>query len=387
MANAWNELVWGIGNYGEQNNCTVIASGSSSISSVGSFDVQTEQRIEIVGFALTANLGNATENIIDNGWGAQLWGYGAWGIKGDVLLQGQQLNTVINDVTFSISAEVDVTGSALQTFTGQAASRIDADVTTTGSALQTFTGNEGTEGNAIVIPTGATATFTSGQATIDPTYLIGEGWGRDTWGNLAWGVNYSVIAAGANGLSATVVTGNEDAFTDYTQEITVSFGLNTQVNSVDIKAGANIFVNVTEHTINTNIEPVTIEGTALVEPTGTGFNVNIGVTEAGLLTEVPVTGSEIRVYSGNEDTSGNATVSVTGSSATTAAGQASYIAGFDVTGSSLQTLNGAVSITGTGKVIPTGTGLTVNTITPNIIAWAEVDTGTSVVWTPVDIAA
>jgi len=46
-----------------------------------------------------------------------------------------------------------------------------------------------------------------------------------------------------------------------------------------------------------------------------------------------------------------------------------------------------VSITGTGKVIPTGTGLTVNTITPNIIAWAEVDTGTSVVWTPVDIAA
>ena len=95
MANAWNELVWGIGDYGEQNNSTVIASGSSSISSVGSFDVQTEQRIEIVGFALTANFGNATENIIDNGWGAQLWGYGAWGIKGDVLLQGQQLNTVI----------------------------------------------------------------------------------------------------------------------------------------------------------------------------------------------------------------------------------------------------------------------------------------------------
>jgi len=387
MANAWNELVWGIGDYGEQNNSTVLASGSSSISSVGSFNVQTEQRIETVGFALTANLGNATENIIDNGWGAQLWGYGAWGIKGDVLLQGQQLNTAINDVTFSISAEVDVTGSALQTFTGQAASRIDAEAFPTGSQLQTFTGNEGTEGNAIVIPTGATATFDSGQATIDPTYLIGEGWGRDTWGNLAWGVNYSVIAAGANGLSASIVTGNEDAFTDYTQEITVSFGLNTEINSVDIIADGNHYVVVTEHTINTNIEPVTIEATALVEPTGIGFNADIGISEAGLKTEVPVTGSEINIFTGNEDTAGDANVSVTGSSMTGYVGQAGYIAGFDVTGSSLQTFNGAVSITGTGKVIPTGIGLTVSTITPNIIAWAEVDTGTDVVWTPVDLAA
>jgi hypothetical protein len=35
----------------------------------------------------------------------------------------------------------------------------------------------------------------------------------------------------------------------------------------------------------------------------------------------------------------------------------------------------------------TGSDLTVNTISPNIIAWAEVDTGTPVTWTTVDLAA
>jgi hypothetical protein len=50
-------------------------------------------------------------------------------------------------------------------------------------------------------------------------------------------------------------------------------------------------------------------------------------------------------------------------------------------------LNGEVTITGSAVVAPTGVGLTVSTISPNIIAWAEVDTGTPVTWTPVDLAA
>jgi len=328
MANGWGELSFGIGEFGLQGNSTFSVSGISSSTSIGS---------------VTAT------GVIEIGWGGDAWNINAWGdLQGAyVNVTGISLTANIGSVITEADANVYPTGISLQIAEPIAVGAISALIEQQGLSLQTFTGNETTGIGAVV--TGSELNTNITGVTIDDRYLIGEGWGRDTWGNLAWGVNYSVIAAGANGLSATVVTGNEDAFTDYTQEITVSFGLNTQVNSVDIKAGANIFVNVTEHTINTNIEPVTIEGTALVEPTGTGFNVNIGITEAGLLTEVPVTGSEIRVYSGNEDTSGNATVSVTGSSATTAAGQASYIAGFDVTGSSLQTLNGAVSITGTGK--------------------------------------
>jgi hypothetical protein len=35
----------------------------------------------------------------------------------------------------------------------------------------------------------------------------------------------------------------------------------------------------------------------------------------------------------------------------------------------------------------TGIGLTITAANPNIIAWAEVDVGTEVTWTPVDLAA
>jgi hypothetical protein len=114
MANAWNELVWGIGDYGEQNNHTEVVDSVSTSLSIGSSTIETEQRIEVSSLSLSVTLGDAVENIIDDGWGAQLWGFGAWGIKGDVLLTGQSLATSINSVTFSISAEVDVQGSSLQ---------------------------------------------------------------------------------------------------------------------------------------------------------------------------------------------------------------------------------------------------------------------------------
>jgi hypothetical protein len=68
-------------------------------------------------------------------------------------------------------------------------------------------------GDALII-LNQVANATAGQSTIDPTFLIGSGWGRDTFGNLGWGVNYSVIGGGVNGLQANIIIGDEDAFTD-----------------------------------------------------------------------------------------------------------------------------------------------------------------------------
>jgi hypothetical protein len=214
MANAWNELVWGIGDYGEQNNNTEVVDSVSASLSIGSSTLETEQRIEVSSLSLSVTLGDAVENIIDDGWGAQLWGFGAWGIKGDVLLTGQSLATSINSVTFSISAEVDVQGSSLQTNVGDAASRIDAEAFPDGSSVSTGTNDVSLTGDALIIPDTQVANATAGQSTIDPTFLIGSGWGRDTFGNLGWGVNYSVIGGGVNGLQANIIIGDEDAFTD-----------------------------------------------------------------------------------------------------------------------------------------------------------------------------
>ena len=365
MANAWNELTWGIGNYGEQNNATVSVSGVSASTSIGTDSTIT--------------------TTVDFGWSRKEWGTFAWGIQGTLLATGSSATATTGTLTTQADGLAEPTTVSATFSIDQVTTRVDNEVIPDGITLQTFTGNEGTEGNAIVIPTGASATTNTGQATIDPTYLVGEGWGRDTWGNWAWGVNYSVIAAGPNGISASIVTGNEDAFTDITVAISGQ-QLQTAITPVGTSANADHEI-AASLLISSAQGDTTIEGTALVEPTGIPASINIGDAEAGLLLEVPVTGVSARINIGNEDTSGNANVSVTGSSATLAVGDITPVSGYDVTGVSATLTTGTVDITGDGLVIPTGVGLTTNTGSPNIIAWAEVNTGTSVVWTPVDIAA
>jgi hypothetical protein len=386
MANAWNELVWGIGDYGEQNNNTEVVDSVSASLSIGSSTLETEQKIEVSSLSLSVTLGDAIENIIDDGWGAQLWGFGAWGIKGDVLLTGQSLATSINSVTFSISAEVDVQGSSLQTNIGDTASRVDAEVFPDGSSISTATNDVALNGDALVIPDTQVTNATAGQSTIDPTFLIGSGWGRDTFGNLGWGVNYSVIGGGVNGLQANIITGDEDAFTDVLVVATTAGSLQTAVNSVGTSANSDHEI-AASLLINSVTGDVAIEGNGLVELTGISAATAIGDAEAGLLTEVQVTGVSVTTFIGDEDITGNAIVTPTGATATGTVGDIVPVSGYDVTGVTSSVANGEVTITGSAVVAPTGTGLTVSTISPNIIAWAEVDTGTPVTWTPVDLAA
>ena len=110
MANAWNELTWGIGNYGEQNNHTEVVGSVSASSSVGEFSVETEQRIVVSSLSLSTNIGEATSDVLNNGWGARTWGFSVWGSVGDVVLTGQQLTAATGQLTASISVDVDVDG-------------------------------------------------------------------------------------------------------------------------------------------------------------------------------------------------------------------------------------------------------------------------------------
>ena len=365
MANAWNELTWGIGNYGEQNNATVSVSGVSASTSIGT------------DFTITTT--------VDFGWSRKEWGTFAWGIQGTLLATGSSATATTGTLTTQADGLAEPTTVSATFSIDQVITRIDNEVIPDGVTLQTFTGNEGTEGNAIVIPTGASATTNTGQATIDPTYLVGEGWGRDTWGNWAWGVNYSVIAAGPNGLSASIVTGNEDAFTDITVAISGQ-QLQTAITPVGTSANADHEI-AASLLISSAQGDTTIEGTALVELTGISASINIGDAEAGLLTEVPVTGVALTTNIGNSDQIGTATVDVTGLALSTDIGDVDAVAKYDVTGVSATFTTGTVDITGDGIVIPTGVGLTTNTGSPNIIAWSEVNTGTDVTWTEVDVAA
>jgi hypothetical protein len=68
-------------------------------------------------------------------------------------------------------------------------------------------------------------------------------------------------------------------------------------------------------------------------------------------------------------------------------GEVTYAAGYDVTGSRINTLINAVTVTGNAVVNLTGIRLNIAAGSANVTAWAEVQTGANNIWTPVDLAA
>jgi len=316
------------------------------------------------------------------GWGNKTWGASEWGDLSDetVVVSSVAAQTSVDSVTTEANADViPTTLSATFTLQGAVAGA-SADVTPTGILFNIVTGNEGI---GIGVPvTGASATTTTGTVTIQDEFLIGSGWGRETWGSFVWGDNYSVQLVG---IPLSIVTGNEDAFTDVVVAVsgqslqTVITPVGTQANA-DHEIAASLLITSAQG-------DVVIEATALVEPTGIGLQSTIGQVEAAPKQQVDVTGVSATINVGNEDTSADANVFPTGSSATFAVGDITPVSGYDVTGVALTTNAGQVTVTGTGKVIPTGVTLTVSPGSPRITAWAEIDVGTQVTWTEVDLAA
>ena len=317
-----------------------------------------------------------------NTWGTNVWGINSFGEQDDVTLTltGISASSSIGASTTQANADVEPTTlSATFTIEGVVAGA-SALVQPTGIGFNIVTGNEGI---GIGVPvTGSSASTSINGVTIDDQYLIGEGWGRETWGSFAWGDNYSVQL---QGIPLSIVTGNEDAFTDVTVAISGQ-ELQAAITPVGTKADSD---NEIAHSflISATLDNVVIEANAEVEVSGVSASTAVGQSEGGTIQEVPVTGVSANVFIGNEDTAANANVFPTGISATFTPGQISYIASYDVSGSEATFTVGQTTAIGSATVIPTGIDLTTAIGSPNIIAWAEVDTGTSVTWKEVDLAA
>jgi hypothetical protein len=316
------------------------------------------------------------------GWGNKTWGASEWGDLSDELVVTSSVaaQTSVNSVTTEANANVFPT-TLSATFTLQGVvSGASALVLPQGIGLNITT--EDVSIGIGVSVTGVSASTDITGVTIDDQYLIGSGWGRETWGSFVWGDNYSVQL---NGVSLSVITGDEDAFTDV---IVVVSGttLQTAINSVGTSANSDHEI-AASLLINSVTGDVAIEGNGLVELTGFSTATAVGDAVGGTIQEVDVQGVSITTFIGDEDITGNALVTLTGATATGTVGDIVPVSGYDVTGSSASFNIGQVTAIGSALIIPTGVGLTVSTINPNIIAWAEVDTGTPVNWTPVDLAA
>jgi hypothetical protein len=96
---------------------------------------------------------------------------------------------------------------------------------------------------------------------------------------------------------------------------------------------------------------------------------------------------KLTTFIGEEVPVGNAIVSVTGQSLTTAIGDVDAVSKIQVTGLSASVTVGSTTPQANADVVVTGSRLTTNIGIVRITAWAEVNTGTQVTWTDVDLAA
>jgi len=327
----------------------------------------------------------ADETVIISSPGLVSWGNGEFG---DPTFGGQALSLgLLNGTTTTTAdANVSVTGSRLDLTINSVAIDIAAEIALTGSQINLTVDSVVASIPETVTTSGSRINLTPGEVTTE--FQPDAGWGNNAWGEVPWGGEDDVVATVTGTALAAFVhpvdinaDGNESVNVDEDDDIVI------YLNSVTTSADANAIVTGSQLNITEGANNVVITINVVVPVTGTQINVIAGQAVGGTIQEVPVTGSQINLTVGNEIPTGDANVDVTGSQINLTAGQVTYAAGYDVTGSRINVLTGQATVTGNATVNVSGIRLNLTTGSVNITAWAEVQTGASNNWTPVDLAA
>jgi hypothetical protein len=325
------------------------------------------------------------------GWGNKTWGASEWGDLSDetISVSGISLTTSIETSTTQANANVDVTGSQLTFTNAGAVAGASADVPVTGIQGNLSIGEEDIARGIQQDVTGSELTTTPGAVTIDEQFLIGAGWGRDTYGNLGWGVNYSANPADGTGIELTSSIGEETAFTDVTINIT---GLELTIDfanpSFSIQIDQDIFVLASEDQLDASVGTIAdVTGTATVDVTGIELTSNIGqvIPEPNL--EVPVTGISASMTIGNISLIQSTVELVTGQQLTGSVGQVDAVSVAEVSGIQLTGSVGSVTVEAGAGVNVSGVSASISVGSVKITAWQEINPGVNNVWTEVDLAA
>ena len=370
-SDTWGALEWGQGSWAAQGDVGLTATGSLATFSIGNITIDADIQV---------------------GWGGDTWGENEWGdLSGtNPILAGQQLTSTIGSVSELIIAEgsVDVTGIQLAFGTPTAVGGTSVDLTLTGLELTSAMGEETIGIGANV--TGSQATTTAGSVTIDPTFLIGSGWGRDTWGNLGWGVNYSALAQ-MSALTSTINFPAANAFTDVEVSVSAPALTMTYANpSFSIISDVGITVLASEDQLDSEVGSIaSVVGNTNIQLTGIQATMSVGNTVGGLKTPVDVTGIQATMSLGTTALVQTTVEQPTGIQATMSLGQTEDIPGQNqgVTGQQLLSLIGQATVIGIANVTVSGIELTSSAGSTNITAWSEVDPGVNNVWSEVDLAA
>jgi len=399
MANAWGELSWNAGLWGEQSNAIVTLTGFGLNTSQGqanytplegwgrfdwgsrSWGVSfTNQQIEAGSFPLTLSQGNVSIDFeINDGWGRLTWGENAWGGTGDVILSGNSLSLNFNHgwgnfswntsdiqwggittINVAIGQQVDVTGLQLNTSLNSAEELITVDVflTNTNLLLGTSVGEVDVSPDALV--TGQQLNLSTGNVQA----YNRQGWGRYYWGEEVWGGDgiWVFVNVDNTNLGLTINSGireywGQDAWGASTTEWGGSYVTETDI-SVTVEV-SSIAMTISEGEVDPGPD-------ANVVGIGMTVALAVGTVIAGDANTL-VTGERLNIAQG------------------TAEGIPNTIA--SVTGIGLNIAVGTVFAGGNTDVNVTGNLLTISLNSVNNQIWTEINTGTDATWIEIDTAA
>ena len=194
-ANTVNEDVWGAGNWsagrwGITDEFT-LGWGAKLWDSSGSWGDMGDETVFPTGLGLTSSIGSVTvDTEINTGWGRAAWDDDAWGIAGDILLEGVSATASVGSIspadvmgltgvssTASLGSPV-VIGDITASLTGQSATAsvgsITPDQTIIGLTGQSLTSSVGSISPADVMGlTGISAQFSLGQTNQNSNPLVG----------------------------------------------------------------------------------------------------------------------------------------------------------------------------------------------------------------------
>ena len=207
QANTPSTDVWGAGNWSANlwgiTDAFTLGWGAKNWDSSGSWGDMGDETITPTGFGLTSSLGSVSVSTeINTGWGRQPWNENAWGIAGDILLDGQSATTSVGSLVVG-----DILG-----LTGQSATASVGSPTIIGDITQALTGVSATASVGSIIPTEQTIGLTGQSATasvgsISPADVMGVT-GLSATASLGTANTNSNPTINVSGLSATSAVGS-----------------------------------------------------------------------------------------------------------------------------------------------------------------------------------
>jgi hypothetical protein len=361
MANAWNELQWGLGGWGLQNDSLIIPTGVVSSVSVNSVEYSGE-------------LG---------GWGQFTWGFNEWG---DLL-----------------NPNVDVTGFQLNTSVGNEEAFTDISITLSTNLILSTVNTVTLVGGALEEPTFVLINTTTGSVFAGENVIVelttpgtSTTWGENAWGSGAW-----------NQITGTLILQGDESVIGTGNITLVGNQLNTNTGTFTIIGDANLslntnLLNVTAASILAVID-TTVEVTSPGQlPWGTtswgygswgnigGMDVEQGGEEIVVPSvEVDVIGNQLNTTLGIYSITADANLTLNTNLLTVGLGNEDATPNTIVT-LSTNLLNASVGIA-SGETLSlidvTGVNITTSTGRLFVSAWAVVNIGVTNNLTVVDIAA